>query len=163
MLDEHLLYCYRKGDSFQDSGLTLRNELSEDTHVLTKQKNLLGRGAQVESRRVREPRRTIWHVVAVLRFMVAGLVSGLSLANNSDSGSFLVANASLSQDRFQQEGFWEVGRTYALESPCSFWVFLNSNWWQLVSSTVLTRIPSCKIAHISEYYHFWPGQVISVN
>ena len=40
------------------SCLTLGNELSEETHVLTKQKTLLGRGARVESRRVREPRRT---------------------------------------------------------------------------------------------------------
>ena len=42
-------------------------------------------------------------------FMVMGLVSGLSLATHSDSGSFLVALASLSQDGFQREGFWEVG------------------------------------------------------
>ena len=40
------------------SCLTLRNELSEETHALTKQEILLGRGAQVESSRVREPRRT---------------------------------------------------------------------------------------------------------
>ena len=40
------------------SCLTLGNELSEEMHVLTKQETLLGRGAQVESRRVREPRRT---------------------------------------------------------------------------------------------------------
>ena len=54
--------CYWKGDSFQGlrvgSCLILRNELSEETHVLIKQKTLLGRGAQGESRRVREPRRT---------------------------------------------------------------------------------------------------------
>ena len=42
------------GDPFQ----RLENELSKETHVLTKQKTLLGRGAGVESRRVREPRRT---------------------------------------------------------------------------------------------------------
>ena len=45
--------------------------------------------------------------------MVIGLVSGLSLANRSDSGSFLVAHALLSQDRCQREGFWEVEA-----SPC---------------------------------------------
>ena len=54
--------CCRKGDPFQGlklgSYLTLGNELSEETHVLTKQEILLGKGAQVESRRVREPRRT---------------------------------------------------------------------------------------------------------
>ena len=40
--------------------------------------------------------------------MVMGLVSGWSLANHSNSGSFLVARASLSQDGCWQEGFWEV-------------------------------------------------------
>ena len=54
--------CCRKGDPFQGpklgSCLTLRNELSEETHVLTKQEILLGKGTQVESSRVRETRRT---------------------------------------------------------------------------------------------------------
>ena len=40
--------CHRKGDPFQGpklgSYLTLRNELSKETHVLTKQEILLGRG-----------------------------------------------------------------------------------------------------------------------
>ena len=40
------------------SSLTLRNELSKETHELTKEETLLGRVTQVESRRVREPRRT---------------------------------------------------------------------------------------------------------
>ena len=40
------------------SYLTLGNELFKETHVLTKQETLLGRGAGAESRRVREPRRT---------------------------------------------------------------------------------------------------------
>ena len=39
------------------SCITLGNELSKETHVLTKQEILLGRGAQVESSSVREPRR----------------------------------------------------------------------------------------------------------
>ena len=38
--------------------LTLRNELSKETHLLTKQEILLGKGTRVESSRVREPRRT---------------------------------------------------------------------------------------------------------
>ena len=53
--------CCRKGDPFQGSKLgsclTLGNELSEETHVLTKQEILLGKGTRVESSRVREPRR----------------------------------------------------------------------------------------------------------
>ena len=54
--------CCRKGDSFQGpklgSFLTLGNELSEETHLLTRQEILLGKGTRVESSRVREPRRT---------------------------------------------------------------------------------------------------------
>ena len=45
---------------------------------------------------------------AVSGFMVMGLVSGLSLANHSNSESFLVVHASLSQDGCYREGFWEV-------------------------------------------------------
>ena len=43
--------------------------------------------------------------LAVLGFMVMGLVS---LANHSDSESFLVVHALFSQDGCQREGFWEV-------------------------------------------------------
>ena len=41
-------------------------------------------------------------------FMVMGLVSRLSLANHSDSESFLVVHALFSQNGCQREGFWEV-------------------------------------------------------
>ena len=47
-------------------------------------------------------------MLAALGFMGMGLVSGLSLANHSDSGSSLVMHASLSQDGCQRGGFWEV-------------------------------------------------------
>ena len=51
----------QEGDPFQGlklgSCLTLRNELSKETRVLTKQEILLGKGTEVESSRVREPRR----------------------------------------------------------------------------------------------------------
>ena len=40
------------------SGLTLRSELSEETHALVKPEALLGRVTPVESRGVREPGRT---------------------------------------------------------------------------------------------------------
>ena len=53
--------CCRKRDPFQGpklgSCLMLGNELCEETHLLTKQEILLGKGTWVESRRVREPRR----------------------------------------------------------------------------------------------------------
>ena len=47
-------------------------------------------------------------MAAVSDFMVMGLVYGLSLANHSDSESFLVVSALFSQDGRQREGFWEV-------------------------------------------------------
>ena len=55
------ILCCRKRDPFWGpklgSCLTFRNELSEETYVLTKQEILLGKGTRVESSRVREPRR----------------------------------------------------------------------------------------------------------
>ena len=75
--------------------------------MVTKQEILLGKGTWVESSRVREPRRTAlprgsW--LAVSGFMVMGLVSELSLANQS----FLVVYAFFSQDGCQRERFWEM-------------------------------------------------------
>ena len=46
----------------------------------------------------------------VMGLVSMGLVSGLSLANHSDSESFLVVHALFSQDGCQREGFWEVVR-----------------------------------------------------
>ena len=48
--------------------------------------------------------------LTVLDFLVIGLVSGLSLANHSDSESFLVVHTLFSRDGCQREGFWEVVR-----------------------------------------------------
>ena len=59
---EYSMEVLQERDPFQGpklgSCLTLGNELSEETHVLTKQEILLGKGTQVESSRVREPKRT---------------------------------------------------------------------------------------------------------
>ena len=62
----------------------------------------------MESRRVREPRRTALSRGLQSRLMVMGLVSGLSLANHSDSESFQVVHTLFSQCGYQREGFWEV-------------------------------------------------------
>ena len=66
--------------------------------MLTKQEILLGKGTWLESSRGREPRRTALRMVSMSGFMVMGLVSRWSLANHSNSESFLVVHASLSQD-----------------------------------------------------------------
>ena len=102
------------------SYLTLGNELSEETRA-DKARDFIGKGhpgGEQQGKGSQENCSATW--LAVSGFMVMGLVSRLSLANHSDSGSFLVAQASLSQDGFQREGFREVGRTYGLASPLAF-------------------------------------------
>ena len=71
--------------------------------MLTKQEILLGKQ---EGKGTQENCSAAW--LAVSGFMVMGLVSALSLANHSDSESFLVVHALFSQDGCQREGFWEV-------------------------------------------------------
>ena len=80
------------------SCLTLRNELSEEIHAPTKQKILLGRSTWAErsGKGTQENCSAMW--LPVSGFMVMGIISGLSLINQSDSESFLVVHASLSQD-----------------------------------------------------------------
>ena len=95
-------HCCRKGDPFQGpklgSCLTLGNELSEETHVLTKQDILLERvlGWRAGGKGTQENCSPTW--LAVLGFMVTGFISGWSLANHSNSESFLVVHTLLSQD-----------------------------------------------------------------
>ena len=69
------------------------NDVSEETHLLTKPQTLLGSQAHAESQKSCS---AAWFTV--LGFMVMGLVSRLSSANHSDSGSFLVVHILLSQD-----------------------------------------------------------------
>ena len=83
--------------------------------MLTKQEIFLGKGTWAESTRVREPRRTAVpcglqsYVDKFLccSFMLIGLISRLSLANHSDSESFLVVHALFSQDGCEKDsGRW---------------------------------------------------------
>ena len=56
-----LIMFQEGGPSFQgprSACPALGNELSKETHMLTKQETLLGRGTRAESSRVRAPRRT---------------------------------------------------------------------------------------------------------
>ena len=65
--------------------LTLRNELSEGTHMLTKQEILLGKGhpgREQEGKGSQENCSAMW--LEVSGFMVMVLVSKLFLANHSD-------------------------------------------------------------------------------
>ena len=94
--------CCRKGDPFQGpklgSCLTLRNELSEETHA-DKARDFTGKGhpgGEQEGKGTQENCSPAW--LTVSGFMVMGLVSGWSLANHSNSESFLVVHTPLSQD-----------------------------------------------------------------
>ena len=63
----------QEGGPFQGlklgSCLILGNELSEETHVLTKQETLLGKGTWMESRKVRgDPGELLCHVARGLEF-----------------------------------------------------------------------------------------------
>ena len=68
-----------------------------------------------------------------------GLASRLSLANHSDSESFLVVHALFSQDRGQREGFWEVVRHVV--SPFDLSGLFS--WLWLISTLFLTRTSCC--------------------
>ena len=64
------------------SGLTLGNKLSKETHMLIKQKTLLGRGAWADQQAegAQENCSAMW--LTVSGFMGMGLVSGLSLVRH---------------------------------------------------------------------------------
>ena len=63
-------------------------------------------GGEQEGKGIQENCCVTW--LAVSGFMVMGLVFRLSLANHSDSESFLAVDVLFSQDGCQREGFWEV-------------------------------------------------------
>ena len=105
------LALLQEGDPFQGlklgSCLTLGNELSEETHVLTEQEILLGKGTRVESRKVGEPGELLFHV-SLSGFYGDGISLRVFFSQASDSESFLVVHALFSQHGCQREGFWEV-------------------------------------------------------
>ena len=105
---------------------------------------------------VGSPGELLHHMAHSLGFYVNGLISGLSLVNHPDSGSFLVAHTLFSQNGCQW-GFWEIlGHTASPFDPPEFF------WW-FFSSAFLTRTPCCKITHTNGYYGAWPGWVVSVS
>ena len=85
--------------------------------------------------------------------MVMGLVSGLSLANHSDS--VLSGGAHLVQPRWMPERrILGGGRTCGV----SFWPFPNSSgWWRLICSLFLPRTFCHKTAHADGYCAARPG------
>ena len=98
--------------------------------------------------------------LAVSGFMVMGLVSGLSLANHSDS-RVLPGGARLVQPRWMPERrILGGGRTCGI----SFWPSLNSSsWWWLIALCSLPGPPVIKITHANGYDGAQPGWVVSVH
>ena len=107
------------------------------------------RSTRAESSRVREPRSTALPRGPQSRVLPDEISFGWSLANHSDSESFLVVHAPLSQYGCQRERFWEVGgRTRGVP----FWPFPNSSgWWWLISSIFLIRTSCPKTTHANGY------------
>ena len=151
------------------------------THA-DKTRDLIGKGRpsrQHEGKRTQKDCSATW--LAVSGFMVVGLVSGLSLANHSDSGSFWVARASLSLEGFQRKGFWELGRTHRLLPPfrpsreffqVSFiwhtvgWRLLppfSPSWILPVSFQRRIGTSCCKTAQASGYQCAWRRLAVSVS
>ena len=96
-------YLLQEGGPFPgpESGLLSKIQkwiVQEDTHG-DKVGDFLGKGHLGNQ----EDCSAMW--LTVSGFMVTGLVAGLSLANHSDSGSFLVVQALQSQDGCQREGY----------------------------------------------------------
>ena len=90
-----------------------------------------------------------------------GLVSRLSLANHSNSGSLLSGTYTLfSQNGCQREGFWEmVGQ---MASPFDLSQILTLVGDLLVSCSLLGP-PFSKITHANGYHGAWPGWAVSVS
>ena len=114
-------------------------------------------GGEEQGKGTQENSSATW--LAVLGFMVMGLVSRLSFTNQSNSESFLVVHALFSQDGCQREGFWEVAGHVV--SP--FDLSRSSHWWRLISSMFLSRNLCCKTTDANGYYGAWPGWAVSVS
>ena len=141
-------WCCRKGDPFQSPKLgfwlTLGNELSEETHGLTKQEILLGKGTWVESSRVREPRRTALPLGSLGDGISFRVVFGQSFRFRVFPGGARVARPRWMLAR----GILGSGRTRSV----SFRPFPNSSgWWWLISSVFLTRISCHKTTRANGY------------
>ena len=136
------------------SCLTLRKELSEED-MCWQSKRLYWKGPPG-----REHLGELLCLVSPsLGFMVMGLVSGLSLANQSDS-SFLVGILIAQPRRMPARRVWGHGQKHGV----SLWPFPDSSgcWW-LISSVFLTRTFYHKITHTNGCYGAWPGWAVSVS
>ena len=141
------------------SCLTLRNELSEETHVLKKQETL-GGGAPGQRAAGWANPGGLLHVAPGVRFCGDGIRFRLVFGQSSWL-RVLPGGTRIPQPRWMPERrILGGGQTCGV----SFWPFPNSSdWWWLVSSVFLTRTSQRKITHANGYYGAWPGLAVSVS
>ena len=137
------VFLLQEGGPKLDSCLTLKNELSQEAHVLAKQEILLGEGTWVESSRVREPKRTaLSHGLQsqVLWWWISFCV----VLSQTFWLRVLPGGAGLVQPRWMPERrILGGGRTGGV----SFWRFPNSSgWWRfpVPYQDLLSQNNSCK-------------------
>ena len=126
----------------------------------TKQYIFLGRGAWVESSRVREPRRTALPRARSLRFYGDG-ISFRVVFGQSFYFRVFPGGARIAQPRWMLvRGNLGGGRTRSV----SFRPFPSSSgWWWLISSIFLIRISCHKTTRANGYYGAWPGWAVSIS
>ena len=115
-------------------------------------------GGEVYGQGTKENCSALW--LAVSGFMVMGLVSEFSLANHSDSESFLMVHTLLRPRCMPGRRILGGGRTRGI----SFWPFPTSyGLRKVVSSGFLTRTSCRKIIHANCYYGAWLGWAVLVS
>ena len=154
--------CYRKGDPLPgpETGpfSNTRKWIVWGDTCADKARDFIGKVTRVESSGVREPGELLCHVACRPRVYGGGIKTNpnwLSLANHSDSESFMAVHALFSQDGCQREGFWEVVRHVV--SPFDLSQTLP------VDSMFLTRTSCRKTAHANSHCGARPGWVVSVS
>ena len=103
------------------------------------------------------PGELLCQVARSLGFYGDGIVSGLSLANHSDSGSFLAPWSAKTNASEKDSG-------RRSDTGVSFWLFLDSfGWWWLISSLFFTKTSCHETIHANSYCGAWPGWAVSVS
>ena len=121
--------CCRKGNPFQGpsmgSCLTFRNELSEETRVLTKQETSMRRGIWAKSSRVRNPGELLCHVA-----------HSLGLYDNGVNFWVMSGRSScLARSLTQSPSWWHVHLSAKTDSEKeSGKLMFSSSFWPLLSS-----------------------------
>ena len=129
--------------------------------MLTKQEILLGKGAQVESSRVKGTQENCSVTWACSLGFYGGGISFWVVFSQSFWFRVLPGGAHLVQlRRMPKRRILGGSRT----GEVSFWPFLNSSgWWRLISSLFLTRTSCHKTTHANGYYGASPGWVVSIS